>query len=124
MSWQTGSVNSGPVSSLLTQHLTDNVRNENRSIASRVSSEALSASGYECGGHPSKHETSVQVCSNAGPLSSMVTYIRPAFVWRLVVALVDPVLQADLTHSVLCNCFAVVRLIILLAGWLQFLQGK
>ena len=42
-----------------------------------------------------------QCCSNAGPPSSMVTYIGPASVWRLVVACANPVLHPDLTHSVL-----------------------
>ena len=42
-----------------------------------------------------------QFCFNAGPLSSMVTYIRSASAWRLVVACADPVLHPDLTYSVL-----------------------
>ena len=46
-------------------------------------------------------ETSGQCCSNAGPPSSIVTYIEPASVWRLVVACANPVLHPDLTHSVL-----------------------
>ena len=48
-----------------------------------------------------RRETSGQCCSNAGPPSSMVTYVGPASVWRLVVSCADPVLHPDLTHSVL-----------------------
>ena len=48
-----------------------------------------------------RRETSGQCCPNAGPPSSMVTYTRPASVWRLVVACANPVLHPDLTHSVL-----------------------
>ena len=48
-----------------------------------------------------RRETSGQCCSNAGPSSSMVTYIGPASVWRLVVACANPVLHPDLTHSIL-----------------------
>ena len=48
-----------------------------------------------------RRETSGQCCSNAGPPSSMVTYIGPASVWRLVVSCANPVLHPDLTHSVL-----------------------
>ena len=50
-----------------------------------------------------RHETSGQCCSNAGPPPSMVIYIEPAWVWRLVVACANPVLHPDLTHSVLCS---------------------
>ena len=46
-------------------------------------------------------EMSGQCCSNAGPPLSMVTYIGPASVCRLVVACANPVLHPDLTHSVL-----------------------
>ena len=48
-----------------------------------------------------RRETSGQCCSNAGPPSSMVTYVAPASVWRLVVSCANPVLHPDLTHSVL-----------------------
>ena len=48
-----------------------------------------------------RRETSGQCCSNAGPQSSMVTYIGPASVWRLVVACANPILHSDLTHRVL-----------------------
>ena len=48
-----------------------------------------------------RRKTSGQCCSNAGPRSSMVTYIGLASVWRLVVSCANPVLHPDLTHSVL-----------------------
>ena len=48
-----------------------------------------------------RRETSRQRCSNAGPPSSMVTYVGPASAWRLVVSCANPVLHPDLTHSVL-----------------------
>ena len=49
-----------------------------------------------------RRETSGQCCSNAGPPSSMVTYVGPASVWRLVVSCANPVLHPDLTH-LLCS---------------------
>ena len=66
----------------------------------------------ECGGH----ETSCQCFSNAGPPSSMATYIAPALAWRLLVACAYPVLHPDLSQIVLlCSypagyggvCFAI-----------------
>ena len=50
-----------------------------------------------------RRETSGHCCSNAGPPSSMVTYIGPASVWRLVMACANSVLHVhpDLTRSVL-----------------------
>ena len=43
--------------------------------------------GCECGWR----ETAVHCCSNAWPSSSIMTYIRPASAWRLLVACADPV---------------------------------
>ena len=48
-----------------------------------------------------RRETSGQCCSNAGPPPSMVTYVGPASVWRLVVSCANPVLHPHLTRSVL-----------------------
>ena len=67
-----------------------------RRVSSDVSYEALYVSGCEC----DWRETLVQCCSDAGPSSSKVTYIRPALAWRLLVACADPVLHPDLTHSI------------------------
>ena len=54
-------------------------------------------------------ETSGQLCSNAGPPSSMVTYVGAALVWRLVVSCANPVLHPDLTQ----------RLVVQLSSWLR-----
>ena len=43
--------------------------------------------GCECG----QREAAVHCCSNAGPSSLKMTYIRLASVWRLLVACADPV---------------------------------
>ena len=48
-----------------------------------------------------RRETSGQCCSNAGPPSSMVTYVGPASAWRLVVSCANPVLA---------SCCAVIQL--------------
>ena len=56
---------------------------------------------YLYAGECCRRETSGQCCSNAEPSSSMVTYIGPASVWRLVLASANPVLHPDLTHSIL-----------------------
>ena len=58
-----------------------------------------------------RRKTSVQSCSNAGPALSMVTYIRPAPVWRLLVACADAV-----QRRVLCYLFK--------SDLSQFVQGK
>ena len=55
-----------------------------------------------------RRETSEQCCSNAGPPSSMVTYVGPASVWRLVVSCANPVIHPDLTH--IASWCAVIQL--------------
>ena len=55
-----------------------------------------------------RRKTSGQCCFNAGPPPSMVIYIGPASVWRLVVACANPVLHPDLTHT--ASCCAVIQL--------------